>query len=248
MNKIFNVKPSPSDQRDFAYKQRKITYENTVDLRQWDSVVENQGNLSSCVGNAVTNCYELMVKESTPENFVDLSRLFVYFNARVYEGSENIDDGVVYIRDALRGTKQYGICTETIWPYIEDKVTSRPSPAAYTDAQSRRTKSYTKLNTLGDMLDALTHKNPIIVGLNLYENFMSLNSSNATLKLPSDNTSYLGGHSMCIVGYYLDKQQFIAKNSFGANWGSNGYCYIPFEYIRLYCFEKWIISIKSQTV
>jgi C1A family cysteine protease len=35
-----------------------------------------------------------------------------------------------------------------------------------------------------------------------------------------------------MVGYNLSKQYFIAKNSFGPEWGNNGYCYIPFEYMK----------------
>ena len=78
---------------------------------------------------------------------------------------------------------------------------------------------------------------------------MTLNSTHYTVQLP--NFYEFGvGHALTLVGYNLTKNQFIAKNSFGTNWGLTGYCLIPFEYIESELVEAWYFDIllKSNTL
>ena len=42
-----------------------------------------------------------------------------------------------------------------------------------------------------------------------------------------DNEHMNGGHAMTVIGY--NKEGFIIRNSWGANWGINGYCIYPYE-------------------
>lgn len=53
-----------------------------VDLREWASPVEEQWQLGSCTAQAVVGAYELLTKMHYPDQFVDLSRLFLYYNAQ----------------------------------------------------------------------------------------------------------------------------------------------------------------------
>ena len=56
-----------------------------VDLRSNCSPVEDQGQLGSCTANALVGAMEFLeVKDKVPR-FVNLSRLFVYYNERVIE-------------------------------------------------------------------------------------------------------------------------------------------------------------------
>ena len=41
----------------------------------------------------------------------------------------------------------------------------------------------------------------------------------------------MGGHAIAAVGYDDDKEYFIVRNSWGTEWGDNGYCYIPYTYL-----------------
>ena len=61
----------------------------------WDSLVEDQGDSSSCAGNAFTNNYELQTKQQYPDQFVELSRMYVYYNIREIEGDTDCDCGVL---------------------------------------------------------------------------------------------------------------------------------------------------------
>jgi hypothetical protein len=78
----YNVRQDPSDWRDLPYTFVRQPLRDVVDLRVWASPIENQGHLGSCTGQAVVGAYELLINKEVPEKFTDLSRLFVYYNAR----------------------------------------------------------------------------------------------------------------------------------------------------------------------
>ena len=41
----------------------------------------------------------------------------------------------------------------------------------------------------------------------------------------------LGGHAMLACGYSDQDRVFVVRNSWGADWGDQGYCYIPYDYL-----------------
>ena len=61
------------------------------------------------------------------------SRLFIYYNERVMEGTVNSDSGAS-IRDGIKSVVNQGACIETEWPYDINKFTDEPSQQCYTDA------------------------------------------------------------------------------------------------------------------
>ena len=235
--------PSPKDDRDYRYSQKKIDLKQSVDLREWDSPVDDQLSVGSCVGNAIASAYELMVRNLYPEQFVELSRLFVYYNSRLFDNSYKDDVGT-YIRDGLKAASRYGICEERLWPYDEEKFDDQPSPDCYVDASQRLVTKYEILYSLRDMIEVLNNNQPIVVGMIVYDSFMELGAINPVVKLPTQYDLLSGSHAVVILGYNLSKQMFLAKNSFGTNWGDNGYFWIPFEYIRTEAFEKWCFDIN----
>lgn len=235
------------DDRDYRYIQTSRALPSVLDLRQWDSLVEDQGDLGSCTGNAITNAYELMVKHQYPEQFVDLSRLFVYYNARVLEGTLSEDAGTT-IRDSLIGLKQYGVCTEVLWPYDITQFDDKPTDICYTDAKTRMISKYETLYSITDIAEALSEFMPVVVGMEIYNSFISLNSENDTVTMPTIQDEPAGGHAVTLVGYDLAARVFLAKNSYGTSWGNEGYCWIPFEYIKTQVFEKWCFTISPPVV
>lgn len=181
-----------------------------------------------------------------PQEFVDLSRLFIYYNARALHGNVLQDTGTT-LRDALRAVKKYGVCAEGIWPYNIAMFDDRPSNAAYKDAEIRRIKNYRRLGTKFDAMDALTNHKPVLVALEVYSDFMLLNPTQSRVLMPTDISVDIGGHAMCLIGYDSDQQEFLAKNSFGNQWGDGGYCWIPFVYLDQYLYDWWVFDIELKS-
>lgn len=243
---VLDAVPSPRDERDYRYSQSKAALRNSVDLREWDSAVDDQKSTGSCVGNAIVNAYELTVRRLYPNKFIDLSRLFVYYNSRLFDNSIREDVGT-YVRDGLRSATRYGICSESLWPYVEGRFNSQPNPDCYVDATQRTITRYETLYSLGDVLEILNDHRPVVVGITVYAAFMDLNATNAVVPLPLPGERPIGSHAVVLVGYDLPAELFLVKNSFGPDWGDHGYFRMPFEYLRTEAFEKWCFDINCQS-
>jgi len=241
----FHVIPRKQSPQDFVYKQQNISFRSSVDLREWDSTVENQGFLGSCVSNSLASAYEIMVKILYPDKFVNLSRLFIYYNSRMFYDTLQRDTGI-YIKDGIKSLYKYGACDERLWPYDIPKFNEQPEPRCYVDAAKRCITSYETLYTLKDMIEVLNLDKPIVSGMSIYESFSYLTQEDSIVKLPSQEDEFIGTHSVTIVGYDIDRKLFLAKNSFGDSWGDLGYCWIPFEYVRSEVFEQWCFEIPTQ--
>lgn len=216
-------------------------------MREWDSAIEDQGDLGSCQANAITNAYELQVRFLYPDKFTELSRLFVYYNSRLLDNSQLVDSGA-YIRDGMKVVQKYGICSELLWPYDIKKFTVRPTDECYKDALSRTITSYQSLGTIDEILSAINENKPVVIGMTVYDSFNKVSKSDPVIHLPNQNELGTGGgHAMTIVGYNIDKRQLLIKNSFGKNWGDNGYAWLPFDYVESEGFEKWVFDISDQT-
>jgi C1A family cysteine protease len=219
-----------------------IISKSYVDLRQYASIVESQQSIGSCTGNAMTNAYELLTIKEFPEQFVELSRLFIYYNSRKSTTNFLTNDGST-MPDSIIAVDTYGICSENLWPYDTKNVNIRPTAECYADAATRKLKSYQQLSTINEMLSALANGIPIVCGMNVYADFDLLDSQHYTINIDSITGEPIGQHAMCIVGYDANLQVFIVKNSFGTAWGNKGYCNITFNYIISEAFDIWIFEI-----
>lgn len=204
-----------------------------VDLRPHLSPVENQGALSSCVANAVAGAYEYLVRRHKEDSDYDVSRLFIYYNARAKQGEVEEDGGSV-IADAIQGLREDGACSEATWPYEEDQVNEEPSQEAYDEASSFLVEDMQLVPcNLDAWRGALAEGYPIIFGIGLYDSF-DKQRKKGLVPMPSSKEASRAshaGHAMLCVGYSDPDRVFIVRNSWGEDWGDDGYCYIPYDYL-----------------
>lgn len=241
------ILPSPEDPRDFKYQAKSTALADKVDLRAWAGLVENQGNLGSCTGSAMSDAYELSVKMKYPDRWTELSKLFVYYNSRVFDDTLEEDQGS-YLRDTLKAVKKFGICKEDIWPYEISRFNQQPTPRAYVDAQTRTVTVYENLYNNREMMEVLNSRRPVIIGMTIFSGFDDLDKDNSVVAMPRVTDTSTGNHALCLVGYDLPQKKFLAKNSYGVNWGDSGYCWIPFDYLDLYCFDRWCFDISDYVI
>lgn len=236
----FGYRPDPpsAKDRDFATFGAKLAtvHSGDVDLRP-HCTETHQLRLSSCVGNATADSVEILNSiEGRPP--VQLSRLFVYTLARNFmdidrDGKGDIDkDDGTYIRLAFEVLSKFGICTEKAWPYDLGKVSTLPSLKSMREATGHRIHAYYRISETGDsrcdaILKALRSNHPVVFGTLINTAFGEV-SDLTPVGPPSGATR--GGHAMIVVGY-LTGQGFIIKNSWGADWGSNGFCVMKPEYL-----------------
>ena len=116
-----------------AAPQQILEVNGVLDLRCFCSPVEFQQSLPACVGNAVVGGLEFLQIREGKQPFVDLSRMFTWYNARLMTQDQDKLVGT-YIRLAMGNLSSLGTCSEKTWQYDETKSFVRPSWTAYREA------------------------------------------------------------------------------------------------------------------
>ena len=237
--------PDLPDHRDILYSAVRpvpAALPPLVDLRPHCPPVENQGDLGSCTGNALSGALEFLERKDKVR-FVNLSRLFIYYNERVIEHSVKSDSGAM-IRDGIKTLKKQGVCSERKWPYVVSKFAVKPGPACYQEGLEHQILSYQRIVTLDQMRACLAEGFPFVFGFTVYESFESQHvARSGVVPLPQAGERVMGGHAVLGVGYDDAERRFIVRNSWGANWGLKGYFTMPYAYLgdRDLSDDFWVI-------
>ena len=203
-----------------------------VDLRAQCPPVYDQGQLGSCTANAIAGAIQFdRMKQKLADIFTP-SRLFIYYNERAIEHSVNSDSGA-QIRDGIKSVAKQGDCPETEWPYVIAKFKARPPKNCYADALKYKAVLYQRVTqTLSQFKGCLASGWPFVFGFTVYESFESApvaKTGHATL--PHSGDAVIGGHAVVGVGYDDARQWFIVRNSWGGQWGMDGYFTLPYAYL-----------------
>lgn len=240
----YHWKRDKVDSRDYRYPLSNKNTQNIVDLRPLCTPIEDQGALGSCTGQAIAGAIELLNNKA--KQYQDISRLFIYYYERLLMGTVNIDSGA-YIRDGIKVCYRNGASLESLWPYDIKKFKIRPNQRAITDALQRKVTRYERIANHEGCLDALNNGYPVIIGFDVYSSFESLQViQTGVMTYPNVRRErLLGGHAVLLVGYNLSRQVYIVRNSWGRNWGDQGYFYMPFNVLQDNTMSGDFWTIKS---
>jgi C1A family cysteine protease len=223
------------DDRDHLYAAPLLSFKRglpqSVDLRPNCPPVYDQGQLGSCTANGIGAAIEFDQRKQGNNEFTP-SRLFIYYNERVIEGTVSQDSGA-QIRDGVKSVAKLGAPPETDWPYDITKFADQPPPTAYSDALQDVVTSYSRVtHNLTNMKGCLAAGYPFVFGFTVYESFESSTvAQTGIVPMPSPGEQVLGGHCVLAVGYDDTQRRFICRNSWGPNWGLAGYFTMPYEYL-----------------
>ncbi len=226
-------KPDIGDRRDLHFKPKKVGRQpSRVDLRDRFFPVWNQGSLGSCTAHAVGAACQFLDIFDRDMQIVTPSRLFLYYNARLLEGTTASDDGA-FIRNAIKSAAKFGYPSEDLWKYRTKDFARKPSPTVYKNS-GNTVKRYERVQrNLGHFRKLLADGLPIVIGISVYT---SLETEKVTktgvIPLPKKTEKMIGGHAILVVGYDNDEKHFIIRNSWGAGWGAEGYGFLPYEFIK----------------
>ncbi|MEH2326051.1 MAG: C1 family peptidase [Nostoc sp.] len=236
-----------------------------VDLSYWCSPVRDQGSLNSCTAFAAIALLEYFENRNFG-NSVDASPLFLYKTARQKMNVEG--DVGTSIRETIKVLALFGVPPEQSWPYEEDKVDEEPPPYCYAYAQNYKTLKYFLLDYAGITTESLLFQVkavlaagfPCIFGLTIYTSaYEETNYKKGHIPYPDPNKDkVVGGHTAVVVGYddykfircadrkHYSRGAFLIRNSWGTEWGVNGYGWLPYDYVLAGLTAAWWSLLKAE--
>jgi len=235
MSRVYNHVFQAPDNRDLQFVPSNLSavivpssYYIT-DNPVFSCPIYDQGNLGSCLANAIKAMMYIVSNGK-----VDLSRLQLYICFRAVDGSSLTEDTGGTVRGGMKAVGSYGVCPESIWPYVIRNFAKLPPSPAFVSTYKIKNFVYTaiKQNIL-DLKTSISGNLPVMVGILVYSSFeSSIATQYGVIPMPNTNTEQiLGGHAILLIGYDDKSQYFKFQNSWGTKWGTNGYGFIPYAYI-----------------
>ncbi|MEZ5938081.1 MAG: C1 family peptidase [Hyphomonadaceae bacterium] len=220
----------------------------SVDLRQYCSPVEDQGTTNSCTANATVGALEYLQRRAGGK-FTDISRLFVYYNARKLADTQNQDCGS-FIHHAMASVLAHGACEEKIWPFELGQILKQPPQDAYQNAMNHEAVQYARTMLGNTTLQALAMGLPVVFGAYIPSRFYDEAMRTNIMPQPAEKLDPPGGgHAMLIVGYDFPSRTWLVRNSWGERFADKGYFRIPFATLETYSVPDhyWAIGAIEAT-
>jgi C1A family cysteine protease len=233
------------------------------DLRDSFPPVEDQGELGSCTANAAAGLVEYL-QLRTHGTYEDLSRLFLYKVTRTYLGLSG--DTGAYLRSTMGALRLFGAPPERFWPYAPERFEDEPPAFLYAFAENYEALEYYRLDAPGadpgEVLQSIKRHIaaglPSMFGFTVYESIRQSDSGDVAFPTPKERV--LGGHAVCAVGYDDDAVvrhpltgstttgALILRNSWGAEWGDEGYGRLPYDYVTSGLAEDFWVLLSAEFV
>ncbi len=228
------LKPGPDPMRHVypAFKASLFTKAKTalatsVSYDYLFGPVFDQGAEGSCVSNG-SAALMLAFRRKRRNEAIMVSRRAIYTRALENDGApQPFQDNGLNVSDGLTVCEE-GYIPEALWPYTSVGLPQffDVPPASLWKNDFTMTNYVTVLPDPLDMQRALIAHGPIIIGLNFANEWMDTGADGI---LATENLTVDGGHCMVITGFkYIDGAlHFRVRNSWGASWADNGYCWLP---------------------
>ena len=211
-----------------------------VDLRGSSTAVRDQGRRGTCVSCAASSAHEIVRAEG-----VELSIEFLHWSAKRRDGLPRNLEGTT-LPAANEALDQDGQPPEVAWPYdvARDQwaPTYQPPQHAIDEAKMRRMNGGEILVPDATSIRvALDRGRPVVLGIRLYPTWYWV-EADGQIDLPDAGVLPLGGHAVLVVSYRGD--EFIIQNSWGRDWGDEGFGVLPGEYVDRFGIAAWSFAAR----
>lgn len=253
-DRVGGLKPSEFDPRDYKLP---VTYSAVSLPEEFNSTitynVHDQGKFNNCAAHALSSYIEILLKRKGA--FKEISFPW-YYGDRNY--SDYKDEGLIS-RDLLKTAQKDGGLYLSDYNKVEEMkqamyTFNNKFPSLKSKAQNIRLGNYYQCSTVQQVKEAIYKYGSCLIGTYLFESFKNV-AEGKTLYMNEPiivDDSYIedpiGGHMMIAVGWIKD--YLIVQNSWGEEFGKNGYFYMPFTLstwnertgFPVSVFEAWAID------
>lgn len=217
-----------------------LKVKDAIDMRKFFSPVRDQDNLGACTSFAVAAMYEALMNMRSDSHDAVMSPAYLYYHTNIANGRAR---GGSNFYEQLEALAQRGICFDNLHRYDPANPALQPTPQADADAATHRLLKARQIALSSDpdktaaikanhslITSALSEGYPVGISLRVFDNF---GSNGAFVIHPEETPDAVeeNRHAMVIAGYSEEGSFYIVRNSWGPDFGEDGYCYIPMAYI-----------------
>lgn len=204
------------------------------DFRSDQTPVRQQGDRPTCVAFAVSAAHEWRAADSAIRSAEDA--LWAAHQVNEIPGLE-----ATTVAWALQGMKDHGHAIEAAWPYGQPRwSTGRPEAATNADNR-RRLTAWSEITplTFETVERELRIERPVVLTLRVVLSAWHYGGGVVDAG-PGETTP--GNHAVLAVGTVDAGRQVIVKNSWGADWGDQGYGYVTERYLNSYALRAHLLE------
>lgn len=222
---------------------------NSADLSENMPPVGNQGTQSSCVAWALAyavKSYQEKVEERIPfysGDRIDNNRVFS--PAYIYNQMNNGRDGGSSYIFSMNLLSDQGCVPMSYMPYNSSDYLTLPSDELKEIAKMYRIDYWRQVNFLDpkEVKAQINAGYPVLIGANIDKGFEEKGhgSQNPYIWDNYDSTES-SGHAMVVVGFDDHLKAFKIMNSWGIEWGNNGFCWISYEFFPICVHEAYVMK------
>lgn len=214
----------------------------SIDLRPWLPTVGRQ-TMNDCVawafGYAGRTYLEAVDQGWRPDHPDRIfSPTFIYNQI-----NKGVDNGSL-LPDALNLLSDAGAATLGTAPYLPKDFQTQPSASALEEAQHFRILDYDLVSDVESIKHALAESGIVLVCARVNPEFMSgsfelynreVHDRGSVARRPDQPHGY---HAMAIVGYNDDRQALLFMNSWGLDWGQDGFLWVSYDLLDEFNYGK----------
>jgi len=227
-----------------------------ANLQKFAPAVGDQGHQGSCV--AWSSAYaartiEEAARTGADPNSLKFSPSFLYNQI----GLENCEGS--YIEKAMEFMTQSGSIPYNQFPYDDQDCARQPDQQQLEEARQYRMRGFNRL-TPGDRNNAIdlhaikeniSQGAPVVIGMQVGGSYMQPMMGKDLWEPTEEDRSMIGfgGHAQCVVGYDDRKYggAFLIMNSWGSQWGNNGFAWVRYPDFRYFVREAYGIEPMAKT-
>ena len=222
---------------DFEVSSTSPSYFSWKDVNGTDytTPIRDLRPIPTCEAMALCASMETMIQYKIGYPFdCDLSEAHLFFcSGGTHEWGTYMEDAANYLVD-------YGVPDEACWPYPKEKHDC-PCDTTSPDWQNRTVK-ITNWHYLPENRDAiktaLINYGPVVAYFDVFEDFMYYFGGIYKHRWGAPS----GGHWIAIIGYNDNQGCWICENSYGVQWGEEGYFRIKYGECNI---EKHAIYLED---
>ena len=203
--------------------------QDSVDLRKYATPVADQKQTSRCAAFAWTHATEMahnIMNGEAPRlsaNYTMLQFQQMQGDAQSFRYAYQGGDGTVPGVEPGQVLAQGGTCRQMLWPDDSPQpLVDEKQMAA--DAEQHRLPAKPWPIALEDVKKVLSAGCPVQLSMNTGPRFSEVGRA-GSVDAAEEPSGMHGRHAMLLCGY--TGNFYTVKNSWGSQWGDNGYCYIP---------------------